>query len=143
MDAIVMLRDDHKAVERMFKALEKDDLSVVPDICDALTIHAAIEEQVFYPAIRAEMPDTGEDIGEAFEEHHVVKVLVTELTDLSPDDEAYKAKATVLMELVRHHVEEEEGELFPEVRSALGRNRLQELGEEMAAMRSDMAGQPA
>lgn len=143
MDAIVMLKEDHKSVEKLFKAFEKDDLSVVPDICEALTVHAHIEETVFYPAVRGEVADTSDDVGEAVEEHHVVKILVGELEDMSPDDEAYKAKATVLMELVRHHVEEEEDELFPEVRSALGRNRLRELGEQMEEVRMTLTGQPA
>jgi len=143
MDAIVMLKEDHRSVEKLFKAFEKDDLSVVPDICEALTVHAHIEETVFYPAVRGEVADTSDDVGEAVEEHHVVKILVGELEDMSPDDEAYKAKATVLMELVRHHVEEEEDELFPEVRSALGRNRLRELGEQMEEVRMTLTGQPA
>ena len=135
MDAIVMLRDDHKALERLFKKLEKDDLSVVPHICDALTTHAKIEEDVFYPAVRAEVEDTDDEVLEAVEEHHVVKVLISELQSLASDDEAYKAKATVLMELVRHHVEEEEQDMFPEVRESLGRKRLNEIGALMAADR--------
>jgi hemerythrin superfamily protein len=136
MDAIVKLREDHKAVEALFKKLEKDDLSVVPDICAALTQHAYLEEQVFYPAVRREVDDTLDEVLEAVEEHHVVKVLIGELEDLTPTDDAYKAKATVLMEMVRHHVEEEEGEMFPQVREALGRKRLQEIGSEMEAMAS-------
>lgn len=140
MDAIVMLREDHKNVERLFKRMEKDDLTVVPEICEELTLHAHLEETVFYPAVRAEMEDVSDDIGESVEEHHVMKVLIGELEGMSPDNSAYKAKATVLMELVRHHVEEEETELFPEVRSQLGRSRLQELGERMAAERSVAVG---
>ena len=140
MDAIVMLRDDHKTVEALFKKLEKDDLSVVPDICAALTQHAFIEEQVFYPAVRAEVDDSLDEVLEAVEEHHVVKVLIAELEDLDASDESYKAKATVLMELVRHHVEEEEGEMFPQVRSALGRKRLTEIG---AAMEDAKKSAPA
>lgn len=141
MDAIVMLRDDHKTVERLFKLFEKGDLSVVPEICEALTVHADIEETVFYPAVRAEGGDAKEDIGEAVEEHHVVKILIAEIGQLSPDDEAYKSKATVLMELVRHHVEEEEDDLFPTVRSELGRNRLLELGDEMVQLQATLTGQ--
>ena len=136
MDAIVMLKEEHKKVEKLFKALEKDDLSVVPDICEALTMHAAVEESVFYPAINKEVEDQEDDVAEAYEEHHLVKVLIAELQELDPSDQAYKAKATVLMELVRHHVEEEEGEMFPEVRSQLGRKRLQELGDEMQSFES-------
>ncbi|HSN06378.1 MAG TPA: hemerythrin domain-containing protein [Candidatus Angelobacter sp.] len=128
MDAIVMLRADHKKVEALFKKVAKDDLSVVPEICSALTEHAFIEEQVFYPAVRAEVDGELDEVLEAVEEHHVVKLLVEELGDLDPSDETYKAKATVLMELVRHHVVEEESEMFPRVRDALGRRRLTELG---------------
>ena len=131
MDAIVMLREQHRAVEKLFKAVDKGDLSVVPDICAALEQHARIEEEVFYPAVRAEVPDEVAEVLEATEEHLIVKRLVAELTELSPDDETYEAKATVLAELVRHHVREEEDEMFPEVRSALGRKRLTELAEEM------------
>lgn len=140
MDAIVMLRDDHKAVEKLFKTFEAGDLSVVPEICDQLELHAELEEQIFYPQVRAEVQDTDDEVLEAVEEHHVVKVLVAELRELSPDDETYKAKATVLMENVRHHVEEEEGEMFPAVRTALGRKRLQEIGALMSESRTAMAG---
>lgn len=137
MDGIVMLREDHKKVEALFKKLEKDeDVQVVPQICAMLTEHAYIEEQVFYPAVRAEVDGTLDEILEAVEEHHVVKVLIAELEKLTSDDDTYKAKATVLMELVRHHVEEEEGEMFPKVRDALGRRRLVEIGESMQAARA-------
>lgn len=143
MDAIVMLREDHKQAEQMFKLLEKDDLSVVPDICAALTVHAQIEEEIFYPVVRAEVEDAQDDIGEAVQEHHLVKILISELQSLTPDDVEYRSKAIVLMELVRHHVEEEEGELFPDVRSALGRNRLQELGAVMQERRAELVGATA
>jgi len=139
MDAIVMLRADHKEVEALFKRLEKDDLAVVPDICAALSQHAYIEEQVFYPAVRAEVDGALDDVLEAVEEHHLVKTLVEELTALDPGDETYKAKATVLMELVRHHVEEEEGEMFPQVRSALGRKRLAEIGEQLESAKASVS----
>jgi len=139
MDAIVMLKDDHKKVEKLFKALEKDDLSVVPKICEALTLHAAVEESVFYPAVNKETEDEEDDIAEAYEEHHLVKILIAELQETDPEDIAYKAKATVLMELVRHHVEEEEGAMFPEVRSQLGRKRLQEIGVDMEAFEKKTA----
>ena len=131
MDAIVLLRTQHREVEKLFKAVDKGDLSVVAEICAALEEHALIEEDVFYPAVRAEVPDEASDILESLEEHLIVKRLVAELTEMSPDDEAYEAKATVLAENVRHHVREEEDELFPAVRSALGRKRLVELADEM------------
>lgn len=134
MDAIVLLRDEHRQVERLFKRLEKGELDVVPDICEALMHHAQLEESLFYPEVRSQIEDVTEEVEEAVEEHHVVKVLIGELQSMEPNDHEYRAKATVLMELVRHHVEEEEEELFPEVRTALGRKRLQEIGDEMAAM---------
>lgn len=136
MDAIVLLKNDHKKVKGMFKKLKGHDLSVVPDICTELTIHAEIEEKIFYPAIRPEVEDL--DVDEAYEEHHVVKVLIEELEAMKPTDDRYEAKAIVLMEMVEHHVEEEEGELFPEVRESLGRNRLKEIGAELEAMKADL-----
>jgi len=138
-----MLKEDHKQVEQLFKKLEKGDLSVVPEICDALTLHAQLEETLFYPEVRTEVEDAADDVYEAVEEHHLVKILVSELQEMSDADEAYKAKATVLTELVRHHVEEEEGEMFPEVRAALKRKRLQEIGEKMAAVKDRVAGPDA
>lgn len=135
MDAITLLKDDHKEVRQLFRAMEKGDLDVVPDICTALTVHARLEEEVFYPAVRAEVEGTDSDVLEAVEEHAVTKQLVAELEAMTGDEEEYEAKATVLMELVLHHVKEEETELFPQVREALGRTRLQEIGTEMAELR--------
>jgi hemerythrin superfamily protein len=134
MDAIVKLRDDHKRVEKQFKVLEKGDLSVVPEICRELTVHATLEETIFYPAVRTNVDDSQDEVGESVEEHHLVKILVSELEQTDPADETYRSKATVLMELVRHHVDEEETEMFPQVRAELGRKRLQELGDEMAIL---------
>lgn len=131
-----MLREDHRAVEKLFKAFEKGDTSVVPEICAALERHAAIEEGVFYPAVRASVQESDDTVLEAVEEHHVVKTLVAELQAMSGDEENYAAKATVLMENVRHHVREEEDEMFPQVRSALGRRRLQELAEQMQSVQT-------
>jgi hemerythrin superfamily protein len=133
MDAIVLLKNQHREVEKLFKKVDKGDLSVVPAICDALELHAALEETLFYPAVRHDVPDETGDVLEAFEEHLIVKRLVAELRELPESDESYEAKATVLMENVRHHVREEEDEMFPAVRAALGRKRLTELGDEMQA----------
>ncbi len=133
-DAIVMLKDDHRAVKKLFAKLKGHDVSVVPAICRELTVHAEIEETVFYPAVRecVEMLD----VNEAYEEHHVAKVLIAELAEMDPADDYYEAKAVVLMEMVEHHIEEEEGEMFPEVREAFGRKRLQEIGVDLAAAKS-------
>ena len=138
MDAITLLKNDHKTVEKLFKKFEKagDDAlatkqQVVASIIEELSVHAAIEEQVFYPAVREALPDLEDTVLEALEEHHIAKWTLWELANLSPDHERFDAKVTVLIESVRHHVEEEEGDLFPEVRKALGRKALGEVGDAM------------
>lgn len=137
-DAIVLLKNDHKAVKQLFKKLKGHDTSVVPDMCRELTVHTEIEEKVFYPAIREciEMLD----VNEAYEEHLVAKRLIEDLKGMSPDDDTYEAKAVVLMEMVEHHIEEEETEMFPDVREAFGRNRLQEIGLELQKMKDELTG---
>ena len=139
MDAITLLRNDHKTVEQLFKRFEKagdrayvEKRQIVDRIIEELSIHAAVEEQVFYPVARATVPDTEDIALESLEEHHIVKWLLSELDELDPTHERFDAKVTVLIENVRHHVEEEETEFFPKVRDELGRNALADLGEAMA-----------
>lgn len=150
MDGIVLLREDHKKVKGLFAEFEKtkdsaDGLTkrkLVDQICTELVTHSFIEESIFYPAVRSDVEGVGDEVLESVEEHHVVAWLLSELTGLDPSDETFDAKVTVLIENVRHHVEEEESELFPAVRKALGRNRLVELGEEMAAAREKAPADP-
>ena len=97
-----------------------------------------IEETIFYPAAREAVPDTGEHVLESVEEHHVVAWMLSELMHLDPADERYDAKMTVLMENVRHHVEEEEEELLPQSEEILGDEELARLGEEMAARKKQL-----
>ena len=137
-DAIAVLKQDHREVEQLFKRFEKAGENahrtkgqLVASIIEALSRHAAIEELVFYPAIRREVPAQESAVLEALEEHHVVKWLLSELEALDPAAERFDAKATVLIESVRHHVKEEEGELFPKVRQRIERRRLVELGAEL------------
>jgi hemerythrin superfamily protein len=134
-DAIVLLKNDHKQVEKLFKQFQKlgDDAKqtkrqVVDEIIEALSVHAAIEEQHFYPTVREHITDLEDEVLEALEEHHIVKWTLSELKDLPVDNERFDAKVTVLIESVRHHVEEEEQEMFPAVREAMGRKALTELG---------------
>lgn len=137
MDAITLLKQDHKTVERLFKQFEKSEddpkasRKIADEIIKELSVHAAIEEQIFYPAVRAAMPDAEDTILEALEEHHVAKWLLSEIDGMDPKAERFRAKTTVLIESVRHHVEEEEQELFPEVRKEMKRKPLQELGAQM------------
>lgn len=147
MDAITLLKNDHKTVNGLFRRFEqardkRTKRSVVDKIIEELSVHAAIEEQVFYPAIREAVPDTTDTVLESLEEHHIVKWTLSELQKMDPDDERFDAKVTVLIESVKHHVEEEETELFPEVRAALGRKVLGEIGEAMEKAKTTAPTRP-
>jgi hemerythrin superfamily protein len=140
MDAITLLKNDHKTVEKLFTQFEKagdtayrTKRAIVDRIIEELSVHAVIEEQLFYPVTRATVPETEDIALESLEEHHIVKWVLNELDSMSPEDERFDAKVTVLMENVRHHVEEEEGEYFPKVRAELGRHALNELGDALMA----------
>ncbi|MFJ3581766.1 hemerythrin domain-containing protein [Streptomyces sp. NPDC090127] len=149
MDGIVLLKEDHKTVEKLFKRFEKagdnafaEKRKIADEVIEELTTHAWIEEKIFYPAAREAAPGTKDHVLESVEEHHVVLWMLSELKDLDAHDERFDAKMSVLMENVRHHVEEEEKEWFPEVRKAMGRNRLTELGERMEAAKPKAPGDP-
>ncbi len=138
MDAITLLKNDHKTVEALFKKFEKlgngaerQKRQIVAQIIKELSIHAAIEEQVFYPAVRKGVKTEEDDVLEALEEHHIVKWTLSELEGLDPKDERFDAKVTVLMESVRHHVKEEEGGMFPAVAKKLEKRALEALGKAM------------
>ena len=136
-DAIVMLKQDHKEVRALFREFQKASTTparkgkLVEQIIELLTVHTYIENEVMYPRVRELLPDVEDDILESYEEHHVADVLVTELYAMKPQHERFVAKTTVLIENVRHHIEEEEQEWFPKVREGLGRNVLQDLGADM------------
>ncbi|MER7454636.1 hemerythrin domain-containing protein [Nocardia beijingensis] len=149
-DAIVLLRDDHKAIRKLFREFEKagEDATrtkadVVGKIIEALTVHTYLENECMYPEVRKLVPDLEDDILESYEEHHVADVLVTELAAMKPDDEHFTAKTTVLIENVDHHIDEEENEWFPKVREALGRKQLQEIGARMQELRKKAPTSPA
>ena len=149
MDAITLLRNDHKTVEQLFKRFEKagdrayvEKRQIVDRIIEELSVHAAIEEQLFYPVARATVADTEDIALESLEEHHIVKWLLSELTDLDPAAERFDAKVTVLMENVRHHVEEEQDEFFPKVRQGLSRTQLADLGNAMVEAKKSAPTHP-
>ena len=137
MDALSLLRKDHRTVEALFKQFEKGKGSkkeIVRRIIKELATHAAIEVQIFYPAVRkaseeaSKRDDAEQMVLEALEEHHIVKWTLEELGKMSPSDERFEAKATVLMESVRHHVKEEQDDLFPKVERLIEPAELRELG---------------
>ena len=111
-------------------------------VIEELSIHMEIEEKIFYPTIRREIPGMDDDILESVEEHHILRWTLDELSDMNPADERYDAKFAVLVETVRHHVEEEEQEWFPKVRRKMSRSRLSGIGVELEAAKSEAARTP-
>lgn len=149
-DAIVVLKEDHKEIRKIFTDFEKagEDATarkgrLVDKMIELLTVHTYIENEVMYPRVRALLPDLEDDILESYEEHHVADVLVVELAGMKPDAERFDAKTTVLIENVRHHMEEEEQDWFPKVREGLGRKQLQEIGAAMLEARKRAPRRPA
>lgn len=148
-DAIVMLREDHTRVSALFKQFQKivdngseaDKQGLVARICDELKVHTTLEEEIFYPAARAALAEAGEDLlDEAEVEHASAKDLIAQLVSASPDDALYDAKVTVLGEYIKHHVKEEQEEMFPKCRKA--KMDLRSVGAEMATRKEQLADMP-
>jgi hemerythrin superfamily protein len=145
-DAVALIKADHREVEKLFHEFEdagdrayKTKQQLVSQIIKELEVHATIEEEIYYPAVDAKAKKDGKElVAEAVEEHHVVKVLLGELATMSAEDDAFDAKVTVLIENVRHHVEEEEDELLPQSEEILGDEELARLGEEMTARKQQL-----
>jgi len=143
MDAFNLLKADHRKVEELFEQLEsargQAKMRVFEEIKAELELHTHIEETVFYPAL--EKPKQTHDLTlEAYEEHDVVKKLLQELSRAKTANEEWEAKAKVLQENVEHHVEEEEGELFPKAEAALSEEQIETLGERMEAEKERKQG---
>jgi hemerythrin superfamily protein len=148
MDPTQLLKRQHRQVESLFKKLLKTEdaderQTLVEEIRRNLALHMRLEEEVFYPAVRqVETKKAEETVLEAYEEHHVTKLAMEELPRVDPSDERFHAKVTVLQELVKHHVEEEEKEMF-RLAKKLGQEELDALGEQMSAMAGEEAGEEA
>jgi len=140
MKATDLLKKQHKNVKTLFKKVEETEdghrrRQLMDEIANELKIHTQIEEEIFYPAVREiGSSKAGEMVDESYEEHHVVDLVLAELPNVDPEDERFAAKMTVLSQLVEHHAEEEEEEMFPLAEKKLGKERLQELGERMEQM---------
>jgi len=135
-DAIAVLKQDHRDAEKLFKQFETasgtaQKQRIVESITSALAQHTAIEEQIVYPWAREHIEDEDDTVLEALEEHRVAKWLLAELATTAPDDERYDARVTVLIEVVRHHVKEEESDFFPDLRDVATRAELLDLGDEL------------
>jgi hemerythrin-like domain-containing protein len=138
MDAISMLKADHDKMKKLLDELEtttergvKTRAELFSTIKGELTIHELIEEEIFYPALK-DHPKAEDIVLEGYEEHHVVDLLMAELEDLDVADETWGAKAKVMKENIEHHIEEEEGEMFPHARQVFDRRELEDLGARMA-----------
>lgn len=148
-DAVALLREEHRAVEQEFKKFEglgpnavNTRQKIVDGIVEQLSKHAEIEELVFYPIVRDRISELDGDVLEALEEHHLVKLTLSELGRTPSDHERYVPKVQVLIENVRHHVDEEETQLFPRVREAFTRTELEEIGAKLADARTTAASRP-
>ena len=149
-DAIVLLKEDHKTVKRLFREFQaagdgaaQAKATLATRILEELTVHTYLENEVIYPEVRKLLPDLEDDVLESYEEHHVADVLVAELAAMTPDAERFDAKTTVLIENVTHHMDEEEQDWFPKVREGLGRKQLQELGARMIELKKTAPTSPA
>jgi hemerythrin superfamily protein len=137
-DAISLLTADHRTVEQLFADYERGlqgpeaKRQVVDQITRELSVHAAIEEAYFYPEVKKALGEGNELVDESLHEHQEVKETLTALQDMDPTDAAYDQKVAALIADVRHHVEEEEGEMFPKLRSALSAEQLHDIGEKLA-----------
>jgi len=138
MNAIEMLKKQHREVEKLFSKFEalgesaaKSKQRVFNEIADALAMHATIEEKHFYPAVKAKR--TEDILLEALEEHLSLKRIITDLLKMEPSDDSFDAKVKVLKEQVEHHVGEEEEDLFPKVTKILSASELTSLQEQMQA----------
>ena len=139
-DAIALLKEDHKNVKELLKRLEEtSDRStsqrekLLRQVENEVKVHTTIEEEIFYPAFKEAIRSKSDAhlYFEALEEHHVVDLVMSETKGTDTDSEEFAAKAKVLKDLIEHHAEEEETEMFPKARKAMGIARLRELGQEM------------
>ncbi len=145
MNAFELLKEDHERVAAIFEKLEptterarKTREELFDKLKAELQRHTQIEEQIFYPALEQE-EETRDITLEGIEEHRIVKTLLEEMEAMPVDSEEWTAKLSVLKENVEHHVEEEESEMFPKARKALAKEKIEELGARIEAMKKQMA----
>ena len=144
-DAIALLTKDHREVKKLFSVFQKladaeapgeERQKVAIQICEALTAHATVEEEIFYPAVREAAEDATDELDEAEVEHASVKELIAQIQAMDPEDELYNAKVKVLGEYVDHHVQEEEKEMFPKAEKT--QLDMDELGSQLQARKEEL-----
>ena len=141
--AIDLLKQDHRALDALFERYEKaadgERVALAQDICQALTVHAQVEEELFYPALRGRID--GDLLDEAEVEHESLKHLIAKLDGAQESDELFDAHVKVLQEYVKHHVKEEEGEMFPKAKHTT--LDLEDLGDRMEALKAQLESKVA
>lgn len=141
--AIAMLKEDHRVFDRLFKEFEeasgKRKLEIAQELCLRITVHSKVEEDVFYPAIKGKVDE--DEIEEAIVEHQAAETIIEELEEMDGSEELFDAKVHVLGEQLRHHIEEEETEMFEEAKQA-GLD-LEAIGEQMTAKQTELLGEVA
>jgi len=149
-DAIVVLKDEHQQMRKLFTDFQAAGENATATkgklatrIIEKLTVHTYLENEVMYPEVHKLLPELEDDILESYEEHHVADLLCMELYAMSPEADRFDAKMTVLIENVRHHMDEEEQDWFPKVRNGLGRSTLQDIGARMIELRRTAPRSPA
>jgi hemerythrin-like domain-containing protein len=147
MDAVQLLKEDHDKVKKLLEDVDsttergvKTREELFTKIKRELEVHESIEEEIFYPALK-EHPKAKELVLEAYEEHHVVDMVMAEIADVPFDDETWGAKCTVMKENVEHHIEEEEGEMFKQARRVFSTEELEDLGSRMQARKEALLAQ--
>lgn len=148
LDAIALLKQDHREVQKLFDQFEskhdrlssEDKQALAEKICMELKIHTSIEEEIFYPAVGDHIEKAEELLHEAKVEHDSAKMLIQQIESGDPDDEHWDAMVTVMGEYVKHHVKEEQNELFPMVRKSKELD-LRELGERLMARKQELMGE--
>lgn len=149
MKATDFLKKQHREVMKLFKEVEntegpKERKRLMTDIASHLKVHTTIEEEIFYPAVKEIGTEKAEEMMlEAVEEHHVVDLVLEELPQVDPEADTFEAKMTVLKELIEHHVEEEQDEIFPMAERKLGKERISELGERLEERAGALEAQAA
>jgi hypothetical protein len=149
MDAMSLLKEDHQKVKKMLADLEsttergvKTREELFTKVKQELVVHEAIEEEIFYPALK-QHPKTKVIALEGYEEHHVVDTVMAEIEGVAHDDEKWGAKFTVMKENLEHHIEEEEGEMFKQAKQVFDEDDLAQLGESMLARKKELIRQQA
>ena len=144
MDALKLLKADHDKVKKMMEELDSTTERALKTREEGFTklrheleVHEAIEEEIFYPALK-EHPKAKEIVLEGYEEHNVVDMVMAEIAGVSYDDETWGAKFTVMKENVEHHIEEEENEMFEKARQVFDRDELGQLGDRMAERKEEL-----